>query len=141
MRHRQRAQATVWLILMTFVLGLMFGLIADGAVLFGTHRRAEQLADSAARAAASALDQTTLRGGSVRAPRLDPVAARAVAVRYVLDQDTTAGVEATATPDTITVDVHLHAATTIAHPPGRSTVDVVAEGYAHPVAGLATPDL
>ena len=61
LRQRQRAQATVWLIMLVLVLGLLFGLLADGAVLFADQRWAAQLADSAARAGASQLDEGALR--------------------------------------------------------------------------------
>ncbi len=140
MRHQQRAQATVWLVLVTMTLGLMFGLAADGTVLFAEHRRAEQMADSAARAAASVLDLAALRDAPDEPPGLDPAAAEALAVEYVGRHAPDAAVEPAATRETVRVRVHLRVATTIAHLPGESSVDVVGEGYAHPLAGLARPN-
>jgi len=140
-RHRQRAQATVWLIMLVLVLGLLFGLLADGAVLFADQRWAAQLADSAARAGASQLDLTALRDAPGQPPQLAPAQAEDRARQYVLDREPTADVAPQAATDLIVVRVRLHANTSIAHLPGQDGVDVVAEGSARPFAGLAQPDL
>ena len=140
-RHRQHAQATVWMIMLVLVLGLLFGLLADGTVLFAEQRWAAQLADSAARAGASQLDLTSLRDAPAQPPRLAPVLAEDRARQYVLDREPTADVQPQAGTDLIVVRVRLHASTSIAHLPGQDGVDVVAEGSARPVAGLAQPDL
>ena len=140
-RHRQHAQATVWMIMLVLVLGLLFGLLADGAVLFADQRWAAQLADSAARAGASQLDVTALRDAPAQPPRLAPVLAEDRARQYVLDREPTADVQPQAGTDLIVVRVRLHASTSIAHLPGQDGVDVVAEGSARPFAGLAQPNL
>ena len=140
-RHRQHAQATVWMIMLVLVLGLLFGLLADGAVLFADQRWAAQLADSAARAGASQLDVTALRDAPAQPPRLAPVLAEDRARQYVLDREPTADVQPQAGTDLIVVRVRLHASTSIAHLPGQDGVDVLAEGSARPVAGLAQPNL
>jgi hypothetical protein len=139
LRHRQRGQATVWLVGLTLVLGLLFGLASDGAVLFATQRRAQLVADSAARTAASQLDLALLRNDPGGLPRLDPMVARAAAIQYVADQEPTASAEVMATQDAVLVRVHLHAQTTLAHLPNQSGVDVVGEGTAQPLVGLAGP--
>ena len=140
-RHRQHAQATVWMIMLVLVLGLLFGLLADGAVLFADQRWAAQLADSAARAGASQLDVKALRDAPGQPPRLAPVLAEDRARQYVLQQEPTADVQPQAGTDLIVVRVRLHASTSIAHLPGQDGVDVVAEGSARPFAGLAQPNL
>jgi hypothetical protein len=140
-RHRQRGQATVWLIMLVLVLGLLFGLLADGAVLFADQRWAAQLADSAARAGANELDVTALRDAPGQLPRLAPAQAEHRARQYVLDREPAADVEPQAATNLIVVRVRLHANTSIAHLPGQDGVDVVAEGSARPFAGLAQPDL
>ena len=140
-RHRERAPATVWLVMLTLVLGLLFGLLADGAVLFADQRWAAQLADSAARAGASQLDEAALRDAPDQPPRLAPARAADRARQYVVDREPAADVQPQAGTDLIVVRVRLHASTSIAHLPGQDGVDVVAEGSARPVAGLAEPDL
>ena len=139
-RHRERAQATVWLVMLTLVLGLVFGLLAGGAVLFADQRWAAQLADSAARAGASQLDQAALRDAPDQPPRLAPARAEDRARQYVVDREPAADVQPQASPDLIVVRFRLHASTSIAHVPGQDGVDVVAEGSARPLAGLAQPD-
>jgi hypothetical protein len=139
--QRQRGQATVWFVMLTLVLGLVFGLLADGAVLFADQRWAAQLADSAARAGASQLDEAALRGAPTQPPRLAVALAEDRARQHVVGREPAAAVEAQASPDGIVVRVRLHASTTIAHLPGADGVDVVAEGSARPVAGLAQPNV
>jgi hypothetical protein len=139
-RQRQRAQSTVWLVMLTLVLGLVFGLLADGAVLFAEQRWAAQLADSAARAGASQLDEAALRAAPSQPPRLSPSRAEDRARQYVLAREPAAEVQPNAGPDVIVVRVRLHAGTVIAHLPGQDGVDVVAQSSARPLAGLAQPD-
>jgi hypothetical protein len=121
------------------VLGLVFGLLSDGAMLFADQRWAAQLADSAARAGASQLDEAALRNAPAQ-PQLAPATAEDRARRYVLNREPAADVEPQASPDLIVVRVRLHASTAIAHLPGQDGVDVVAEASARPLAGLARPD-
>ena len=140
LRGRQRGQATVWLVMLVLVLGLLFGLLADGAVLFADQRWAAQLADSAARAGASQLDEAALRNAPSQPPQLAPARAEDRARQYVLNREPAADVAPQASPDLIVVRVRLHASTSIAHAPGQDGVDVVAEGSARPLAGLAQPE-
>jgi hypothetical protein len=130
----------VWLVMLVLVLGLLFGLLADGAVLYADQRWAAQLADSAARAGASQLDQSALRNAPDHPPRLLPAQAEDRAREYVVDREPAAQVQLRADPDLIVVDVRLHANTSIAHLPGQDGVDVFAEGLARPIAGLAQPN-
>src|SRR5262249_5923252 len=104
---RQQGQATVWMVMLTLVFGLLFGLLSDGAVLFADHRRAEQRADSGARAGASQLDAVALRNAPTQPPRLDPAGAQLKARQYVTDHEPEATVETEATPVAIVVRVHL----------------------------------
>lgn len=120
------------------VVALGFGLIQDGILLFAGHRRTVLLAESAARAGASVLDQDSLRLLAERGPRLDTQRAETTARAYVLQQQPDAAVDARATSETIIVTVRLRVPPTLLHPPGEPTVDVVAEGTAHPFVGLAT---
>lgn len=59
---------------------LTVGLVWDGALILGAHRRALNLAEGAARAGAQALDEPAYRAGVVG---LDPPRARALAAAYL----------------------------------------------------------
>jgi hypothetical protein len=135
LRGRRRGQASVWFVGAILLLVVLFGLVADGGMLFAGHRRAVLLAESAARAGASAIDLTAARVNPSAPPSLDTAQARATAEAYVLRQQPDAGVSAWATPDTVSVEVHLEVTTTLLHAPGQEKVDIVAQGQAHPYVG------
>lgn len=76
MRRAERGQASVLLIGVLMV-GLMFvGLAVDGARMFTARRDLQNVADSAALAGASSLDESQYRASAGLEVRLDPVAAR-----------------------------------------------------------------
>src|SRR5712692_4552412 len=86
LRRRARAQAMPWFMgAILLVIGSL-GLIEDGMLLFAAHRRAELLAESAARAGASQLDQALARQYPTAPPRIDVALAEATARAYVLRQ-------------------------------------------------------
>ena len=97
MRSRgARGQASV-LLIGILMIGLMFaGLAVDGARMFTARRDLQNVADSAALAGASALDEAQYRESGGREVRLDPGAARR-AVDGVL--------AASSLPSSVTVDV------------------------------------
>jgi len=137
-RSRARAQAMPWFMAAVLVVILCLALIEDGMLLFAAHRRAELLAESAARAGASQLDQVAARGDPTAPPQLDVAAAEQTARVYVLQQQPDATVDASAYRETIVVTVALPVPPTILHPPGQPTIDVSADGTAHPFVGQAT---
>ena len=139
-RNRARAQAMPWFMGAVLIVILSLGLIEDGMLLFAGHRRATLLAEAAARAGASQLDLALLQDDPTSPPELDVAAAQTVARAYVLRQQPDAAVDTRADRETIVVTVHLHVPPTILHPPGQPTVDVSADGTAHPFVGLATPE-
>ncbi len=76
MKRDERGQAPVLLIGVLLV-GLMFaGLAVDGARMFTARRDLQNVADSAALAGASSLDEGVYRSSAGLDVRLDPVAAR-----------------------------------------------------------------
>lgn len=76
MKRDERGQASVLLIGVLLV-GLMFaGLAVDGARMFTARRDLQNVADSAALAGASSLDEGVYRSSAGLDVRLDPVAAR-----------------------------------------------------------------
>ena len=93
---RQDGQASL-LLIGILMIGLMFaGLPIDGARMFTARRDLQNVADSAALAGASSLDEAQYRASAGRNARLDPVAARR-AVDEVL--------AASSLPNAVTVDV------------------------------------
>jgi Flp pilus assembly protein TadG len=139
-RSRAQAQATPWFIGAILVVTLLLGLVADGMLMFAAHRRAELLAESAARAGARQIDPRSAFDNPHAPPQLDVAAAETIARAYVLSQQPDATVDTRADPDTILVTVHVQVPPTILHPPGQLTVDVVADGIAHPFIGLANAE-
>ena len=139
-RSRARAQAMPWFMAAVLVVILCLALIEDGMLLFAAHRRAELLAESAARAGASQLDQVAARDHPTAPPQLDVAAAEQIARAYVLQQQPNAAVDASAGPETIVVTVALPVPPTILHPPGQPTIDVSADGTAHPFVGQASAE-
>ena len=136
---RDRAQSAVWLVLTASILVLAFGLVADGGLLFATHRRALGLADAAARAGAGQVDVARLRLDPASPARLDPALARSVALEFVARYGVEASTEVAATDEHIVVRVHVPASTAILHPFGRSDIDIVAEAEAAPFSGVEAP--
>jgi len=134
---RARAQALPWFVgAVLLVIGTL-ALIEDGMLLFAAHRRAELLAESAARAGASQIDQTAAREDPTSPPRIDVAAAEQTARMYVVQQQSDAAVDAVADPATILVTVRLRVPPTILHPPGQPSVEISADGTAHPFVGQA----
>lgn len=76
----ERGQVTAIVAVAFAGLLLMAGLVWDGALILGVHRRALNLAEGAARAGAQALDEPAYRAGVVR---LDPPRARTLATAYL----------------------------------------------------------
>lgn len=92
----ERGQASV-LLIGVLMIGLMFvGLAVDGARMFTARRDLQSVADSAALAGASSLDEGVYRASGGDDVRLDPVAARR-AVDEVL--------EGSSLPTSVRVDV------------------------------------
>jgi Flp pilus assembly protein TadG len=138
LRHRTRAQATPLFLGAVLLVIASLALIEDGTLLFAAHRRAELLADSAARAGASQLDQALARHDPGAPPQIDALLAMETARAYVLQQQPDATVDAVANPETIVVTVGVRVPPTLLHPPDQPTVIVTAEGSAHPFVGQAS---
>src|SRR5262249_22930067 len=140
LRSRAPAQAMPWFLAAVLLLILFLGLIEDGMLLFAAHRRAELLAESAARAGTSQLDQVAVRDDPSGPPRINVELAQEVARMSVLQQQPDATIDTSADPETIVVTVALPVPPTILHPPGQPTVSVRADGTAHPFVGQSTAE-
>ena len=84
-RRRTSAQALVWMTLMLPVFVSLAGLVVDGGVLLSSHRQLQSLADGAARAGATRLDQARLRDSGGADVQLDRSNAADTARAYVFD--------------------------------------------------------
>lgn len=98
MRGDERGQASALLVGVLLIGLLVAGFVVDGARLFTARRDLQNLADSAALAGASAIDETVYRSSGGTSVVLDPAAVRA-AVDDVL--------RASAAPPTVRVDVRV----------------------------------
>src|SRR5207237_1641836 len=79
----QRGAAMVWLaVMLPFFLSIV-GLAVDGGAIFRARRDLQDVADSAARAAAMQIDQNVYRASSGSTIVIDPSAARAMAGGYL----------------------------------------------------------
>jgi uncharacterized membrane protein len=118
------------------LLGLLAvaALVVDGGVLFAERRDLQGLADGAARAGAMAVDEELLREtGDVR---LDAVAARTAAGRYLAAGGFQGDVQINADGLSVTVDLQESQPTLMMGLLGVRTVDVAAHAVARPRVGI-----
>src|SRR5882672_3617798 len=83
MRHRDVAQALVWLTLALPMFVSIAGLAIDGGVLLASRRQLQSVADGAARAGATRLDLDLLRASGGAEVKLDPALARDATWSYL----------------------------------------------------------
>src|ERR1700736_721801 len=103
MRCRLAAQALVWLALALPLFVSVAGLAIDGGILLASRRQLQSVADGAARAGATRLDEDRLRSSGGADIQLDPTLARGEAWSY-LDARLTREVQWQAAPS-VHVDV------------------------------------
>ncbi len=128
----ERGTVTAFVATMTVTLLVVAGLVIDGGYTLAARRRAFNEANSAARAAAQAIDETTLRStGDVR---LRPEEARRIAETHLSEAGMTGTVTVNATAVTV------HAVTTqpmtILGMIGIGPLTVEADGTARTVQGV-----
>jgi Flp pilus assembly protein TadG len=82
-RRHSRAQALVWLTLMVPVFVSIAGLAIDGGVLLTSRRQLQSVADGAARAGATRLDESRLRSSGGSDVQLDHELATEAARAYL----------------------------------------------------------
>jgi Flp pilus assembly protein TadG len=117
------------------LLGLAFvGLAVDGARLFTARRDLQNVADSAALAGASAIDEAAFRASEGVTVRLDPDRARAAAEQVVWAARLPAGttVEVRATSERVEVRIRRPVATTFLRIVGVRTQEIGATAHASP---------
>jgi Flp pilus assembly protein TadG len=135
LRFREETGAVVSLTAV-MLLGLLAvaALVIDGGVLFAERRDLQGLADGAARAGAMAVDEELLRDtGDVR---LDLVAARTAAGRYLVAGGFEGEVQIDADTLSVTVDLEESRPTLMMGLLGVRAVSVVAHAVARPRVGI-----
>lgn len=135
--RRERGQASV-LLVGALLVGLAFaGLAIDGARLFTARRDLQNLADAAALAGASELDEAAYRATGGAVARLDPGAARAAAERNLAGSSLPAGTQVTieATPERVVVRLSRAAPTTFLRIVGMRVQTLGATATAGPRTG------
>jgi predicted TIM-barrel enzyme len=114
---------------------VMAGLVVDGGAALATRERAADLATQAARAGATALTPTSLRGAPTQLVA-DPTAATQAADAVLADGGATGTV--TVTGDTVTVAAHLPRHTVILSAVGLTNISQTATASATALVGTAT---
>ena len=129
----ERGSISLFLVVVVLALFVVFGLVVDGGARLDAQRRATDQAEQAARAAAQAINPTSLRASDT--VTLDPTAARAAAARYLsgVGNVTLTGVHVTAT--TVTVTVSTTATPVVLSLIGLHTLTVTGTGTAQLLRG------
>jgi uncharacterized membrane protein len=132
----ERGTVTAFVVIMTVTMLVVAGLVIDGGYTLAARRRAFNEANAAARAAAQAIDETTLRStGDVR---LRPEEARRIGEAHLRD----AGMTGTVTVNATTVTVHAVTTQTMAllGMVGVGPLTIEADGTARAVQGVQAGD-
>lgn len=131
----QRGSIALYFAITTVAALVMAGLVIDGGAALATRERAADLATQAARAAATALTPTSLRGQPTQLT-VDPAAATQAADAVLADGGATGAV--TVTGDTVTVTAHLPRHTVILSAVGLDDISQTATASATAIVGTAT---
>ncbi len=131
-RDRERGSVTVFVVVMTVALIFVAGLVVDGGQILNAKREAANVAESAARAGAQALDEESVRAGGPT--RLDGREAVTRAERFLRSN----GYQGTAsvTGDTVTVTVTARQSMLILGIGGLAAVTVHGSGSASPIRAI-----
>jgi Flp pilus assembly protein TadG len=133
MNNEERGAVTVFVTIVTIALLAVAGLVADGGRILAARREAGNVAESAARAGAQAIDLRTLR--TENRVDLDPNVATARARNYL----TATGYQGAVHADTqhVHVTVTIHRSTLLLGSAGIHDFTVTSTGDATPVRGIA----
>jgi Flp pilus assembly protein TadG len=134
MRDEERGAVTVFVAIVTVALLAVAGLVTDGGRILAARREAGNVAESAARAGAQAIDVRILRQQNQIA--LDPSEAAARARAYLTSTGYHGDVEA----DTqhVQVIVTIHRSTLLLGAAGVHDFTVTSAGNATPIRGVTT---
>jgi Flp pilus assembly protein TadG len=133
-----RGSISLYFAIVTLAALVMAGLVVDGGAALATREHAADLATQAARAGASALTATSLRGLPTGL-QADPAAATRAADQVLTDGGATGKV--TVSGATVTVTAHVPRHTVILSAVGLDDISQSATASATPIVGTATtPD-
>ena len=132
----ERGMVTAFVTVFTLAVLFTIGLVLDGGNLLIARREASNVAESAARAGAQALDDEALRTSGVY--RLDPDEARREALAYLagVDREGTVNVAG----DRVTVTVRIDRRLYILGIAGMSERTVTGDGAARNVRGVVVAE-
>jgi len=128
----ERGSLTLFAVVMALGLLAMAGLVVDGGAKLTAQRRANNLAEQAARAGAQAADEAALRAGRTT---LDTSRAQAAAVGYLAGAGYPGGT-VTVSDATVDVRVGVTAPTTILGILGIHALTVTGQGHAQLLRGV-----
>jgi Flp pilus assembly protein TadG len=132
--ERDRGSLTLFAVVLAFGLLAMAGLVIDGGAKLTAQRRANHLAEQAARAGAQALDPASLRAGRAA---LDPGPARAAATAYLAAAGQHLGAaHLTTSSDTVTVTLTDRQPTAVLGLLGIHHLEVTGRGQARLLVGV-----
>jgi hypothetical protein len=127
----ERGSLTLFAVVLAFGLLAMAGLVIDGGTKLTAQRRANHLAEQAARAGAQSVDIAAVRTGQ---PALDPAAARAAAAGYLAATGHRGRI--TVGPDTVEVNVAYRQPTAVLGLLGIEHLNVTGRGQARLLIGI-----
>ena len=133
MRRDDRGSLTLFAVVLALGLLAMTGLVVDGGAKLTAQRRANHLAEQAARAGAHAVDLTVLRSG--QAPTLASQAASSAAQRYLADAGEPPG-QVVVRGDSIEVTVSRRERTLILGLVGIGQLEVTGRGTSRLLIGI-----
>ena len=132
MTRDERGTVTVFVTVFMFALLVVAGLVIDGGNMLAARREAANVAESAARAGAQALDETAARSGE--GPHLNPMAARRRAEDYLSSGGFRGSVSVNG--DTVVVEVTITQRLFILGVGGRADATVTGRGQARGSSGV-----
>jgi uncharacterized membrane protein len=135
MRRSESGQVTVLVLGFTLIALSVAGLAVDGTRAFLMRRTLQNSADSSALAGAGELDVQTYYSSGGRRVRLDPEAARSVALTYFQQRGLPATVGVEATDDRVSVILRTEVDTLFLRLIGIDSLPVAARSEASPIAG------
>ena len=122
----ETGQAMAWVAVMLPLFLSVVGLAIDGGTVFDARRELQNVADSAARAGATQIDQTVYRQSSGSTVVLDQAAAHQAAAQYISSQGQSFSATITVGSKTVVVQVSRSVHTSFLGLVGISTVHITA---------------
>lgn len=137
LRDDESGQAMIMVAILMVGLVAVVGLVTDGGMVFTQRRDLQNVADAAAAAGASQVDEDAYRASAGETVVLDESAAYDAAARY-LDKEGDLDYSVTVAPNRVDVSVSRQATTGFLRVLGFDGVDIDASSTAEPRYGIDT---